>query len=243
MAYDFDFNFKVPKVLKSVKYSLAAVNGVFLLTGFLFLIVGITVLVTFKEYDALLTKRFFNVTGLVLATAVIILLGSGLGAYSAITKEFYFVAGYVALLLVTLILEISIMIAAFSLRNDATEELRQPMSQTLQQYFNRVEISQMWDDLQREFECCGIVGRDDWRPNLLPISCCFINIGTISPFQCTASNSYGVGCAALLGATLSYSAHVIAICAVVATCLQVLMSLMAGYLAYRSKFEVVELDS
>ncbi|KAJ8725433.1 hypothetical protein PYW08_003616 [Mythimna loreyi] len=243
MGLNFNYDFKVPKVLKSVRYSLAAVNGVFLLTGLLFLIVGITALITFNEYDALLTKRFFRVTGLVVATAVIILLGSGLGVYSAISQQFYFVAGYVALLLVTLIFEISIMIAAFSLSSDATAELQVPMLQTLQQYGHRVEINQMWDDLQRGFQCCGVQDLTNWIPNMLPVSCCFIDYGTISPFECNSLNAYQVGCASLLGEKLSYHAYVIAVCAVVATCLQVLLSLMGGYLAYRSKFEEVELES
>lgn len=69
------------------------INYSFQLTGFLLLIAGIVVLVAFSEYDDLLTKRFFNVTGFVIATGVIILLGSGLGFYSAISQQFYFVAG------------------------------------------------------------------------------------------------------------------------------------------------------
>ncbi|KAJ8722917.1 hypothetical protein PYW07_004097 [Mythimna separata] len=243
MGFNLNVNFRVPKVLKSVRYSLAAVNGVFLLTGLLFLIVGATVLVTYKEYEPILTKRFFRVTGLVVATGVIILLGSALGFYSAVSQQFYFVAGYVALLLVTLILEIAIMIVAFSLSNAAMEEIQVPMTETIQLYRNREDITEMWDDLQRGFQCCGVQDHTNWIQSQLPISCCPIEYGAISPFECTKDNAFKVGCALLLGEKLSYNAYVIAICAVVATCLQVLLSLMGGYLAYRSKFEEVELES
>ncbi|XP_047021530.1 leukocyte surface antigen CD53-like isoform X2 [Helicoverpa zea] len=243
----FHVKFKVPKVLKSVKYSLAAVNGVFMLTGFLLLFVGIAVLVIFSEYNELITKRFSNVAGFVVATAVIILLGSGLGFYSAISQQFYFVAGsilqYVVLLLVTLIFEISMMITAFKLSNDAATEIRTPMLQSLQLYNNRLDITKMWDDLQMGFECCGVAGRFDWVSSQIPITCCHIDYGTISPFECNTNNAYTVGCASALGEWLAYNASVIAITALVTSCLQVLLSIMGGYLAYRSKFEVVELES
>ncbi|PZC81541.1 hypothetical protein B5X24_HaOG212465 [Helicoverpa armigera] len=251
----FHVKFKVPKVLKSVKYSLAAVNGVFMidtatalicaiqLTGFLLLFVGIAVLVIFSEYSELITKRFSNVAGFVVATGVIILLGSGLGFYSAISQQFYFVAGYVVLLLVTLIFEISMMITAFKLSNDAATEIRTPMLQSLQLYNNRLDITKMWDDLQMGFECCGVAGRFDWVSSQIPITCCHIDYGTISPFECNTNNAYTVGCASALGEWLAYNASVIAITALVTSCLQVLLSIMGGYLAYRSKFEVVELES
>uniref|UniRef100_A0A2A4IXZ8 Tetraspanin n=1 Tax=Heliothis virescens TaxID=7102 RepID=A0A2A4IXZ8_HELVI len=239
----FNVKFKVPKVMKSVKYSLAAVNGVFLLTGLLLLLVGISVLVIFSEYDELITQRFFNVAGFVVATAVIILLGSGLGFYSAISQQFYFVAGYVVLLLVTLVFEIAMVITAFSLSNDAATEIRTPMLQSLQQYGTRLEITKMWDDLQMGFECCGVTGRFDWVTSQIPITCCHIDYGTISPFECNTNNAYNVGCASTLGEWLAYNAYVIAVTAVITTCLQVLLSIMGGYLAYRSKFEVVELES
>lgn len=72
-----------------------------------------------------------------------------------------------------------------------------------------------------QFQCCGVQGRGDWISNQIPVSCCFIDYGTISPFECNNSNAHNTGCAPLLGEWLSYNAYVIAVCAVVATCFQV----------------------
>ncbi|CAH0604369.1 unnamed protein product [Chrysodeixis includens] len=239
----FNLRCKVPKFLKSVKYSLAAVNGSFLVTGLLLFFVGIAVLVEYKNYDELITGRFFAMSRFVVATGAIILIGSGLGFYAAISQHFYFVAGYVVLLIVTLVFEISITIAAFSLSNDATREIRSSMVASLNLYGSKIEITKLWDDLQMEFECCGVTGRSDWVSNQLPVSCCHIDYGTVSPFECGLGNAYTVGCASALGEWLAYNAHVIAVVAVVATCVQILLTLMGGYLAYRAKFSEVELES
>lgn len=65
----------------------------FQLTGLLLLFVGITVLIIYSEYEELITRRFFTISGFVVGTGVIILLGSILGFYGAISQHFYFIAG------------------------------------------------------------------------------------------------------------------------------------------------------
>ncbi|CAH2074534.1 unnamed protein product, partial [Iphiclides podalirius] len=234
---------KIPKILKSIKYSLAAVNSIYAVTGVLLLILGIVVIVQYSYYDNLITNRFFTLPSFVIATGVIIMLTSILGFYGAISEHFYVIAGYVTLLLAILVLEISMTIAAFGLRNDASSEIRAPMIQSLQLYEVRLDIARIWDDMQMEFECCGVAGRHDWVSNRIPISCCHIDYGTISPFQCTSINAYTVGCASALGEWLSYYAFVLGVVAAIVTCLQVFITAAAAWMAWRSKFEEVELES
>ncbi|XP_047528169.1 leukocyte surface antigen CD53-like [Vanessa atalanta] len=234
---------QVPKFLKSVRYLLAAINGLFLLTGITLLIVGVVVLVAFNQYDTLMTNRFFTLSGFIIATAVIIFVVSLLGFYGAFSEQFYFIAGYVVLLLVILIFEITITVLGFGLQNDAANEIRSPMSQSLQLYESRRENAVVWDDLQMGFKCCGIAGRHDWNNNRIPISCCHIDYGTISPFECTAANAYTVGCANVLGEWLGYNAYAVGATGAFVTSLQVLITAGAAWLAYRSRFEEVELES
>lgn len=54
------------------------------------------------------------------------------------------------LLLVTLVFEIAIAIAAFSLSNDAVKEIRTSMVASLNLYNERLDITKLWDDLQME---------------------------------------------------------------------------------------------
>ena len=59
----FDFEFKVPKVLKSVRYSLAAVNGVFLVS--IDKVASNLFIVNFsREHDKLFIDRYLGTFGL-----------------------------------------------------------------------------------------------------------------------------------------------------------------------------------
>ncbi|XP_053624396.1 tetraspanin-9-like [Plodia interpunctella] len=234
---------KVLKLLKSVRYSLAALNGLLLLTGLLLLIVGSVVLVTYLEYELVITQKFFSLSGLVIATGVIIILAVALGLYGAISEQFYVILGYVALLLAILVFEISAAVVSLKLKSNASSEIRASMQHAQLLYETRREITILWDDMQMGFECCGVVGRNDWVSNRIPISCCHIDYGTISPFYCNLTNAYTTGCAAALGEWLSYNANVIGVTSLIAITLTVLISAAAGWLAWRSKFEEVELES
>ncbi|KPJ00102.1 CD63 antigen [Papilio xuthus] len=128
---------------------------------------------------------------------------------------------YVVLLLTTLVFEIAMTVVAFGLKNDAVSEIRAPMIQSVQFYETRRDIAKLWDDLQMEFECCGVAGRNDWARDRIPVSCCHIDYGTVSPFVCTTANSYLVGCASALGEWLSYYAYVIGVVAAVVTGVQI----------------------
>ncbi|CAB3234638.1 unnamed protein product [Arctia plantaginis] len=220
------------------------VNGLFLLTGIVLLLIGITVLVRYSQYEELITNRFFNLAGFVIATAVIILIGSVLGFYGAISQHFYVVSGYVIVLLVILVFEIAITIVGYALSDDSVSEIRTTMAESLQLYGTKIEVAQIWDNLQREFECCGVTGRFDWNPiTQIPVSCCHIDYGTVSPFQCGMDNAYIAGCAISLGEFLASQAHIFAVAALTMTCIQVILTALGAYLAWRTKYEEVELES
>lgn len=66
-----------------------------------------------------------------------------------------------------------------------------------------------------------MAGRPDWIMDKLPVSCCHMDYGTLSPFTCDIGNAYVTGCASVLGEWLAYNAHVLGVVAIVATCVQV----------------------
>ncbi|KOB75323.1 Tetraspanin, partial [Operophtera brumata] len=126
-------------------------------TGLLLLIVGIAVLSSYSSYEEMITNRFFNVPAFTVATGVFILLAAVLGFYGAISQSFYVIAAYVILLLVVLVFEIAIVIAAFSLKNDAPTVIRATMLESLQLYSTRLDIAKLWDDLQMAPDPCELL--------------------------------------------------------------------------------------
>ncbi|XP_050665161.1 leukocyte surface antigen CD53-like [Leptidea sinapis] len=234
---------RVPKLLKSVRYTLGGINMVFLLKSLVFHVIGITYLIMHKDYEELITNKFMSLPALVIGTAISIFFICILGFYGAYSENFYALAAYVVLMLAVFILEITITIMAFGLQNGAVSEIRPTMVQSIQLYETRREVARTWDDLQMGFECCGVAGRSDWPSNRIPVSCCHIDYGTVSPFECTFINAYVTGCSVALGEWLSSNAFTIGVTGAVFTSVQAILTAMSAWLAYRSKFEEVELES
>ncbi|CAH2990887.1 unnamed protein product [Chilo suppressalis] len=233
---------KVPKFFKSVKYCLGAVNCLYLLTGITLLLCGVTVLVKFKQYDLFITQKFHNVPSFAIATGTIIILSSALGFYAAISQDFHYVAGYVVVSAVVLIFEVALVTVSYGLWNNVATLIRTPMTQTRLLYGERIEVNAAWDRLQTEFECCGVSGRHDWRVGEVPVSCCHIDYGTVSPFYCTQANAYTTGCGRALGDWLSFNAYSMAVTSLVVICFQIFNTAAACWLAYRLKNDEVELE-
>lgn len=231
------------KILKSVRYSLAGVNCIFLITGFIILITGIVVLLQYRYFDEFVTDRFYKLPSFLIATAVIIFCVGALGFYGAISEHFYFIAAYVGLLVTVLIFEIAMCVVGYGLYNDAISEITPIMRNSVQLYMTRTDVAVMWDDLQMDFECCGARGLIDWGNSNIPVSCCHITYGTISPFHCVPALVHRNGCANILGEWLSYNAYVIGVMAVVLICIQTAIIGVASWLAWRSRYEEVELES
>ncbi|KAL4714072.1 hypothetical protein ACJJTC_008426 [Scirpophaga incertulas] len=235
--------FKIPSCLKSVRYCLGAINCLYLLTGILLLLCGVAVLVINKKFDLFVTQRFYNVPGFAISTGVIIIVSSALGFYAAFTENFYFVASYVVLSLAMLIFDVAAVIVAYGLKNDVVSEIRGAMSGTIQLYEQRREIAVTWDNLQMGFQCCGVTGRHDWYSDRIPVSCCHIDYGTVSPFECSLAKAYTTSCVSALSEWLGFNAQALAVTAVVVTCIQVCNTAVAAWLAYRVKYEDIDLES
>ncbi|XP_073943530.1 tetraspanin-9-like [Choristoneura fumiferana] len=226
---------KVPKVLSSVKYNLAVVNGIFVLTGIILLIVGILVLERNSNYDELITYRFFVLPALAVGTGVFIIFISVLGSFAAISEKFYFIIAYVVLMLIVLVLELSVTITAFKLEKETSTRIRAPMEASLKYYETKRDVTKIWDDLQRDFQCCGVDSVNSWHRDRIPLSCCYIEYGTTSEFRCNTDVAYAEGCRTALGAWLSHNAHVLAVTVFILTCIQAVLVGISSWLAWRAK--------
>lgn len=94
------------------------------------------------------------------------------------------------MLFIIFILELAAGISGYVLRSDAVSLIRTSLDESMSSYKNTTQnpTTALWDDMQRDFNCCGIDNSTDWQKVLnnteLPLSCCKIPVGAIGTFSC-----------------------------------------------------------
>ncbi|XP_069365473.1 leukocyte surface antigen CD53-like isoform X1 [Maniola hyperantus] len=209
-------------------------SGAEQVTGLILLTVGLIVLTKFNNYDLFVTKIFFTVPNFAIATAGIIFFTTILGFYGVTRNKYDYVVSFITLLVTILIFEITVTVLGFALEDSAWRGnvILYKMNEYMQEFINGWGTT-FWNTMQRELRCCGITGVKDFGTKI-PISCCY-DITTFSPFECTSTNSTYYGCSYRLAGLVAGYALVIAITAATVTGLQVGITFIAIYLAYRVK--------
>ncbi|XP_045784341.1 leukocyte surface antigen CD53-like [Maniola jurtina] len=226
---------KLWSVLTSIKLLIWTITILFVITGLSLLIVGIVVLVMCNNYFILIDNTFFLLPVFMIGTAVIIFLTACLGFHGVTRNKYDYVVSFITLLVTILMFEITVTVLGFALQDNAWQGnvVLYKMHEYMQEFINGGWGRSFWNTMQRELRCCGIKGVSDFG-NRIPLSCCY-DITTFSPFECTSSNSTYYGCYYSLAGLVSEYAFAIAITAATASCLQVVITAIAVYLAYRVK--------
>jgi len=113
--------------------------------------------------------------GFIIALGVIIIVLSAVGFIGAYKNRLSLLQLFIGSLCVILLLQLIAAIVAFTLRNKADAQLHEKLINSLQAIKggNSLAVKE-WDDLQREWKCCGVDDSIDWtKANLtIPTSCC-----------------------------------------------------------------------
>ncbi|XP_016973884.1 CD63 antigen [Drosophila rhopaloa] len=179
----------------AVKYTLFGFNLIFLITGIILIAVGAGVGAVYTGYELFLAGKFFSIPTFLIVIGSFIILISFFGCWGALKENYCLVLSFSIMLAIIFILELAAGISGYVLRNDASKLIETSLTNSLKEYntFNRNPTTRLWDDVQRDFHCCGVNGFADWNtvyPNgSLPISCCSIPVGAAGTFNCTASTS------------------------------------------------------
>lgn len=165
---------------KCVKYTLFLFNMLFLLAGLALIIIGSIVLVHSKE------NTFSSSAGpagiFIIVVGGVVFLVSFFGCAGAINNNYCMVVTYGVLLLLLLIAEIAGVITGFVLKDKVKDTILEKMKESMELYQDEkpeVTDTQLWNETQREFKCCGTTGYRSWNASKdmnstrsVPDSCC-----------------------------------------------------------------------
>ncbi|EDW57921.1 CD63 antigen [Drosophila virilis] len=174
----------------AVKYTLFGFNLIFLITGIILIAVGAGVGAVYTGYEIFLASKFFSIPTFLIVIGAFIIVITFFGCWGALKENYCLILSFSVMLFIIFILELAAGISGYVLRTDAVSLIRTSLSESMSSYKNTTEnpTTVLWDDVQRDFNCCGVDNSTDWHKVLnnteLPLSCCHIPIGAIGTFSC-----------------------------------------------------------
>lgn len=178
--------------MKCVKYLLFAFNLLFVLIAIGLIAVGAYVQIALKDYFDLIEGSFSSAAALLIAVGVIIFFIASFGCFGAHRENRVCVLIFAGLMVIIFIMEIAGGIAGFVMKGKVQDSVEKYMEKTLK------EKNRVWDEVQKDFKCCGIHNYTDWgfKGNSttdydIPKYCCK---DLTDPCLTTTAGFYNQGC-------------------------------------------------
>ncbi|KAK9709022.1 Tetraspanin family [Popillia japonica] len=194
---------------KAIKYLLFVFNLVFFIIGIVILSVGVSVKAYYTGYETFLDDQYFSAPNLLIAIGVIIFFIAFFGCCGAIKDNYCMMITFSTLLILVFILQLAAGIAGYALKNQTVAFLSKELLGSMGHYntTNGTQITELWDHIQPQFQCCGVTNGTDWVTQLnttnesVPTSCCWHIYGSIGYTNCTleSDNIYTRGCLSAFG--------------------------------------------
>ncbi|CAG9862118.1 unnamed protein product, partial [Phyllotreta striolata] len=183
------------------RYMLILFNLIFVLTGIIIISIGLSAKAYFHEFDELMNNRYFLISDLLIVIGVVIFFIAFFGCCGAMKENNCMTTTYSTLLVIIFLLELAVGITGIFLKSNSEEFLKERLDSTLGQYKNDSfnETTAIWDAIQKEFTCCGVVNYTDWKNVTIlngsyPVSCCPVPPGA-TELICTVNHGiYREGC-------------------------------------------------
>ena len=166
---------KLTGCMKCFKWLLLIFNLIFFAGGVAILGVGIYLKIKFGDFVDILDKDWANAPNLLIAAGALITVLAFLGCFGAWCEYRMLLYFFAVLLFVTFILELVAGVLAVIYRNDVEDNARDILKDSLNEYNNSKPVRESWDNVQKEFDCCGVNSSADWAEaniTTLPLSCC-----------------------------------------------------------------------
>lgn len=224
--------------MKCVKFLLFGFNLIFVLAAIGLIAVGAYVQVKLKDYFDLIEGSFSSAAALCIAVGVIIFFIAVFGCCGAIKENYCCTMIFAALLVVIFILEIAAGIAGFVMKGQVDDWIEDYMRKSM------IDGNKVWDDVQKDFHCCGIHDYKDWKnianTTTIPSSCCKKDV------TCTTTTNppvgiYMKGCKDKFGTWLEDKIYIVGAVGIALAFVQIVGILFACCLgrAIKKEYEVV----
>ncbi|KAH0816700.1 hypothetical protein GEV33_006091 [Tenebrio molitor] len=203
--------------LSVIKYILFTFNLVFAISGVGLIVAGALVLSDVGEFSDFMEGRILAPPVVLIVTGCIVFLVASLGCYGAIRESYYMLMAFAVCLLIILIIELAVGIAAAVYKNDFQMTMKDLMKSSMKRFENSRTDRDAWNRIQTKLMCCGVEGPTDWPENARPMSCCHPTREGAPPpesFHCQAAKPedgimYQDGCFYQLQAKAESSAKIL----------------------------------
>lgn len=177
-----------------VKYLLFLFNFLFVITGITIMAIGLTVQGAYHNFREILDPQFFSVPTFLVVIGSFIFVIAFFGCCGAYKENYCMTLTFSILLVFIFILELAAGISGYVLRNDTYSLVSSTLQSSMGKYGGNTsnEITYIWDEIQVDFDCCGVHNSSDWgktnqqlfNETFLPMSCCRTTPGAIGAVHC-----------------------------------------------------------
>lgn len=234
-----------------VKYLLFLFNFLFVITGITIMAIGLTVQGAYHNFREILDPQFFSVPTFLVVIGSFIFVIAFFGCCGAYKENYCMTLTFSILLVFIFILELAAGISGYVLRNDSYNLVKNTLHSSMVKYGGNTsrEITILWDEIQVDFDCCGVNSSKDWsipenplfNETFLPMSCCRPITGAIGTVKCIdPENEWTLrktGCVTSFGNFIKSHAVSLGAAGIAIAVIQFFGILFACYLAKQIKMQ------
>ncbi|XP_044293882.1 tetraspanin-6-like [Varanus komodoensis] len=166
-----------------VKISLWLAILLYWISGIVLTCIGVSIQVKLHDTFTVLDDAASGVPVIITVVGMLIILVSTIGAVALLKCNPKMIKWFIGLLLIQLIIEIALGMAACTYREKVHQTLLKDVLKTLEKYNGELQITKGVDSLQTQFQCCGAQNYTDWLnttfgslSSSVPRSCCKVPV-------------------------------------------------------------------